>query len=81
MSRGLLGREDVPWVGAQHPGAAQLHMWHLFPWKTKVLLYGTMQREMRQTELLPEGQNSSKHHLTQKGDKTGGCEDTNHDPA
>lgn len=58
------------------------YTWHLSPWKTKVMLYGTMRREMGQAALPPEGEMSLKHHLTQKGgDKTGGCEYTNHDPA
>lgn len=37
------------------------------PWKTKRLLYGTVQRATGRTELLPEGEIRLKHNLTQKG--------------
>lgn len=80
----LLGREDVPLGWCTHPGTAQLRGLHVAstPLETKVLLYGTMQREMAQTELLPEGEMSLNHHLTQKGgDRSGGCGYTSHDPA
>lgn len=86
MPRGLWlpGREDMPWVGAQHPGAAQLHGLHVafIPLENQgdALWHHAERNGTGCTTTRREM--SLKHHLTQKGgDKTGGCEYTNQDPA